>query len=73
MAKRAEGVEITGTLMQDGEVLSTFSQIDPGSDIDTLGMLAFHVNSKTFGSSKSPGETDNGLDFTNVKLEVLAE
>ena len=73
VAKRAEGVEITGTLMQDGEVLSTFSQIDPGSDIDTLGMLAFHVNSKTFGSSKSPGETDNGLDFTNVKLEVLAE
>ena len=73
VAKRAVGVEITGTLMQDGEVLSTFSQIDPGSDIDTLGMLAFHVNSKTFGSSKSPGETDNGLDFTNVKLEVLAE
>ncbi len=71
--KLGEGLEVTGTLTQEGTVLSSFTQMDAGSKIDTFGMLAFHVNSKTFGSSKSPGEPDNGLDFTNVTVEVLAE
>ncbi|WP_323767437.1 polysaccharide lyase family 7 protein [Marinovum sp.] len=68
-----EGVEITGALMQDGAVLSSFSQQDPDSTLETVGMLAFHVNSKTFGASKTPGEADNGLDFTRVTLEVLGD
>jgi len=34
-------------------------------------MLAFHVNSKTFGSSKKANTPDNGIDFHNVKVEVL--
>jgi len=65
------GVEIAGTLSKGGEVLSSFTQLDEGSDISTFGMLAFHVNSKTFGSSKERETPDNGLDFTNVKIEVL--
>lgn len=67
------GVEISGSLSQDGAVLTTFSTVDEGSDTNQFGMLAFHVNSKTFGSSKDKDTPDNGLDFSNVKLEVLAD
>lgn len=69
--KLADGVEISGSLQRDGTVLSEFSHLDEGSEINNFGMLAFHVNSKTFGSSKTPDEPDNGLDFTNVRVEIL--
>jgi hypothetical protein len=36
-------------------------------------MLSFHVNSKTFGSSSTVDEPDNGVTFSNVKVEVVAE
>ena len=64
-------LQITGSLSQDGKLLSEFSHTDAGSDVNNFGMLAFHVNSKTFGSSKKKDTPDNGLDFTNVKIEIL--
>jgi len=68
--KGAEGVTISGSLSQSGETVSEFSFTDEGSELSSIGMLAFHVNSKTFGSSKKVDTPDNGLDFTNIKLEV---
>ncbi len=69
--KLANGIEISGSLSTGGEVLTEFSQFDEGSDVNNFGMLAFHVNSKTFGTSKKADTPDNGLDFSNVRLEVL--
>lgn len=69
--KLAEGIEISGTLSQDGTELTAFSVLDAGSDVNNFGMLGFHVNSKTFGTSKKKDEPDNGLDFSQVTLEVL--
>lgn len=69
--KLGDGVEISGSLSSDGKSLSDFAVIDPEGDVNNFGMLAFHVNSKTFGSSKSVDTPDNGLDFTNVVVEVL--
>ena len=65
------GIEITGSLSKDGKVLTEFSVMDEGSDVNNFGMLAFHVNSKTFGSSKKKNTPDNGIDFKNVKIEVI--
>ncbi|MBT0959338.1 polysaccharide lyase family 7 protein [Alphaproteobacteria bacterium KMM 3653] len=67
----ANGVEITGSLGSEGEVLSTFTHLDEGSEVNNIGMLAFHVNSKTFGSSKKADTPDNGIDFSRVTVEVL--
>ncbi|MFW2589741.1 polysaccharide lyase family 7 protein [Sagittula sp. SSi028] len=67
----AEGLRISGSLSQDGTVLSEFSHLDEGASQTTFGMLGFHVNSKTFGSSKTPDEADNGVDFTKVSVEIL--
>ncbi len=69
--KTSDGIEISGVLSKNGEVVSEFSHLDEGSDVNSFGMLAFHVNSKTFGSSKTKDTPDNGLDFTRVKVEVL--
>ena len=69
--KLADGIMISGALTHEGNTLSEFSYKDEGSSINNFGMLAFHVNSKTFGSSKQPNSPDNGIDFKNVKLEVL--
>ena len=35
---------------------------------NNFGMLAFHVNSKNFGSSKAADSPDNGIEFSNVTL-----
>ncbi|MEL6682732.1 MAG: polysaccharide lyase family 7 protein, partial [Pseudomonadota bacterium] len=67
-----DGVEISGTLSQDGALLTSFSHVDGEGIQDTVGMLAFHVNSKTFGTSKDINTPDNGLDFSNIRVEVLA-
>jgi len=37
-------------------------------DSDNFDMLVFHVNSKTFGSTSSQGEADNGIDFSRVTI-----
>jgi len=65
------GVQVTGTLRNSSrQVLSTFTAVDRGMTTNNIGMLALHVNSKTFGSSKKVNTPDNGLDFRNVKVEV---
>ena len=53
------------------QVAQRFSTIDEGSTVNFFGMLAFHVNSKAFGSANSPDQPDNGIDFSSVRLEVL--
>ena len=71
LQKLSGGVQISGSLSQDGAVISEFSLLDAGSEVNNIGMLAFHVNSKTFGSSKKKDTPDNGIDFSKVKVEVV--
>ena len=40
-------------------------------DSDSFDMLGFHVNSNTFGSTSSKDVPDNGIDFSNIKIEFL--
>jgi len=69
--KLAAGLKISGSLSQDGTTLSEFSTTDAEGDANNFGMLAFHVNSKTFGSSKKKNTPDNGIDIKNLKVEIL--
>ncbi|MBT8153464.1 hypothetical protein KMP13_06055 [Epibacterium ulvae] len=73
VTKLAEGIEVSGALSADGQEVSHFSTVDQGSEANNFGMLALHVNRKTFGSPKAPDTPDNGIDFINVRVEVLAE
>ena len=69
--KVAEGIKLSASLSQDGQILTEFAHIDKGSEVNNFGMLSFHVNSVTFGTSNEINSPDNGLDFSNVRLEVL--
>jgi hypothetical protein len=62
----ATDVEITGTL---GSATHT---VTDAFDSTSYGMLAFWANSNVFGSSNTPGAADNGIDFTNVRIEFTA-
>jgi hypothetical protein len=41
-------------------------------DSESFGMLAFWANSNIFGSSNTPDTPDNGIDFSNVRIEFFA-
>jgi hypothetical protein len=69
--KVADGIEIGGSLSQDGKVLTEFATVDKDSKTNNFGQLAFHVNSVTFGKSNEKKTPDNGLDFSNVRVEIL--
>lgn len=38
---------------------------------DKYSFFGIHVNSRTFGSSNSAGEPDNGIDFSNIRIETI--
>ena len=71
LALSASGLEITGSISQGANLLSTFSVEDATVSTATFGMLAFHANSNTFGTSNTPNTDDNGIDFTNVRVELI--
>ena len=70
LTKMEDGMMISAQL-SDSQKMTEFSHLDKTSAVNNFGMLAFHVNSKTFGSSSTPGKSDNGIEFTNVRLEVF--
>ena len=70
LTKMEDGMMISAQL-SDSQTMTEFSHLDKTSAVNNFGMLAFHVNSKTFGSSSTPGKSDNGIEFTNVRLEVF--
>jgi len=71
--KTENGLLLSAALHDENGEMTSFSYEDEGSNVNNFGMLAFHVNSKTFGSSSAPGKDDNGITFSQVKLEILPE
>jgi hypothetical protein len=69
----ADTLDLTGTLFQGVNQLSTFTGSDASGIVNTFGMLAFQVTSGTFGTSATPNTADNGIDFSNIKIEVVPE
>jgi hypothetical protein len=63
----ATELQLTGVI--DG---ATYSVVDGAVDSFDFGFLGFHVNSNTFGSSNSAGDADNGIDFTNIRVDFVA-
>jgi hypothetical protein len=61
----ATEVQLTGTLG------ATTHSLTDTFDSASFGMLAFWANSNVFGSSNTPNTADNGIDFSNVKIEFI--
>ena len=67
--------KLTRASATDMELTGTFGtaehRVTDAFDSDKVGMLAFWANSNLFGSSNTPGEPDNGLDYSNVTIEFI--
>jgi hypothetical protein len=61
----ATDMQLTGTL---GSYSHTNTDTFDSADI---GMLAFWANSNVFGSASTSGTANNGIDFSNIKIEFL--
>lgn len=66
-----DSLDLMGSLYQGSTLLSTFATADASGTTSTFGMLGFQVGSGTFGSSGTVGAQDNGIDFSNIKIEFV--
>ncbi len=68
----ADSLDLSGSLTQGTNLLSAWSVSDASGIVSTIGAIGFHVNANIFGSSSTVGQPDNGIDFTNIKIEYTA-
>src|SRR5205814_7680941 len=71
VTKTASGIDLSGSLRDASGVLSTFTTSDSSPSATTFDLLGFHVNASIFGSSSTVNAADNGIDFSNIKIETL--
>ena len=65
----ATDVMISGSISGNGGGTTHSATYAPASfDYNLLG---FHANSDNFGSTNSPDMADNGLDFSNIRVEFI--
>lgn len=72
MTLTASGLDITASLSQGSTLLTSHTVSDTTPTATTLGMLAFHANSNVFGNSNAVNTPNNGIDFTNIRIEYTA-
>ena len=69
-----DSVELFSSMSLDGgALLDSHTTTDSADIANNYGMLAFWVNSNTFGSSNVADTPDNGITFTNVLIESTAD
>jgi hypothetical protein len=69
----SDSLDLYGALYQGASLLSSTTVSDVSGIVSNIGMLAFHPNANIFGSSATVGAADNGIDFSNIKIEVVPE
>lgn len=66
-----DSVDIFGSLSKGAILLDSYSASDSLEIANNIGMLGIWANSNTFGGSNAPGDEDNGITFSNVKIGVI--
>ena len=67
-----DSVDIFSSLSQGETELDSHTEGDSSAIANNFGMLGFWVNSNSFGSTNERGEEmDNGITFSNIKIEVI--
>ncbi len=68
----ADGVDIFGSMSQGGTLMDSYTDSDSSGIANHFGMIGFWANTSAFGSSTTAGElVDNGITFSNIKIEVV--
>ena len=68
----ADSVDIYSSLSQGGILMDSHTKTDASAIANNFGMFGVWVNSGIFGSSNVAGNPDNGIDFSNIKVELIA-
>ena len=71
-------MDVFASLSQGDTVLNSNTATDESGIVNNIGILGYWVNSNTFGSNNSSSDPDNGITFSNVRVEknpggVIAE
>ena len=66
-------MDIFGSLSSSNVLLTSHTQSDASGIVNNIGVIGAWANSSAFGSSSTIGVADNGIDFTNIKIEVIPE
>ena len=69
----AGSVSIFGSLSSSNVLLTSHTQVDASATVFNVGVIGAFANSAAFGSTNAFGLADNGIDFTNIKIEVVPE
>ena len=67
----ADSMDIFSSLSQGALLLASDTESDTSGIANHFGVLAFWVNSNTFGSSATPNTGDNGIDFSNITIAYV--
>ena len=66
----ADSAQLFSSMSQSGSLMASYTFSDLSGIANHFGMVAFWANSSTFGSSPDPNTADNGIDFSNIKIEI---
>jgi hypothetical protein len=66
-----DSVDLFSSLSQGATLLDSHTVSDGSGIANNIGVLGFWVNSNIFGSSNSAGQPDNGIDFSNIRVELV--
>ena len=69
----ASSMDIFGSLSSSNVLLTSHTQSDASATVNSIGVIGAFANSGAFGSTNAFGVADNGIDFTNIKIEVVPE
>ena len=68
-----DSMDVFGSLSQGSTLLTSYTFSDTSSIVNHLGLVGVWANSTLFGTSPTIGQPDNGIDFTNFKVELIPE
>jgi hypothetical protein len=68
-----DSMDIFGSLSQNNVLLTSHTQSDASGIANHFGVLAFWANANVFGNNTTVGDPNNGIDFSNITIEVIPE
>jgi len=68
-----DSMDIFGSLSQNNVLLTSHTESDASGIANHFGVLAFWANANTFGNNTTVGDPNNGIDFSNITIEVIPE
>jgi hypothetical protein len=68
-----DSMDVFGSLSSSNVLLTSHTQSDASGIVNNIGLVGVFANSGLFGSSPTIGAADNGIDFTNIRIEVIPE